>query len=133
MAVSKYQADAMLNAALAYIATADRISVVSTSATTMSDYTQLFTTYALITPHTMTAGDGNGDYTIADGDSGGRKITITAQPTLTVTASATAGGVALGISGTSTVVYVTTCTSQALTSGNTVSIPAWKITLADAT
>ena len=90
MAVSKYQNDSMLDAALNYIATADRISVVSTSASTMSNYTELFTTYALITPHAMTTGAGNGDYTVADGDAGGRKITITAQPTLTVTASATA-------------------------------------------
>jgi hypothetical protein len=133
MAVSKYQNDSMLDAALAYVATADRISVVSTSATTMSDYTQLFVTYALITPHTMTTGAGNGDYTLANGAVNGRMLTVAAQPTLTVTASATAGGVALGINGSSTVVYVTTCTSQSLTSGNTVSIPAWTITLADAT
>jgi hypothetical protein len=29
--------------------------------------------------------------------------------------------------------YVTTCTSQALTSGNTVNIPAWDIEIADPT
>ena len=29
--------------------------------------------------------------------------------------------------------YVTTCTSQALTSGNTVTIPAWDIEFADPT
>ena len=33
----------------------------------------------------MTAGDGNGDYTIANGDNSGRKVTLEAQTAVTLT------------------------------------------------
>ena len=77
----------------------------------------------------LTAGDGNGDFTIADGDTSGRKITIAAQADVTIDATGTATHLALddGID----LIYVTTCTSQALTSGGTVTVPAWAVEVAD--
>lgn len=77
---------------------------------------------------TLTAGDGNGDYTIANGDTSGRKLTVTQQTAISITASGTATHVVLddGVD-----IYVTTCTSQALTSGGTVTVPAWDIEIAD--
>lgn len=71
----------------------------------------------------------SGDFTIANGDTSGRKVTIGAQSGVTVDASGTATHVCLD-NGT-TLLYVTTCTSQALTAGNTVDIPAWKVEIAD--
>ena len=79
----------------------------------------------------VTAGTGNGDYTIADGDTSGRKLTLLAQNGITVSASGTATHVC-GTDGT-TLLWVVTCTSQALTSGNTVNIPQFDIELRDPT
>jgi hypothetical protein len=77
---------------------------------------------------TLTAGDGNGDYTIANGDTSGRKLTVAQQASISISASGTATHVVLD-DGTN--IYVTTCTSQALTSGGTVTVPAFDIEVAD--
>ena len=77
---------------------------------------------------TLTAGDGNGDYTVGDGDTNGRKLTVAQQADVDIDSSGTASHVVLD-DGSS--IYVTTCTSQALTSGGTVTIPAWDIEVAD--
>lgn len=71
------------------------------------------------------------DFTNADGDTSGRKLTVAAQSAVPVDTSGTATHIALlDVSGTR-LLYVTTCTSQALTSGNTVNFPAWDIEIAD--
>jgi hypothetical protein len=79
----------------------------------------------------MTAGVGNGDYTAADGDTSGRKLTVLQQTNMSITASGSATHVCID-DGT-TLLYVTTCTSQALTSGGTVTVPAWDIETSDPT
>jgi len=89
--------------------------------------TEAVTTYALADA-TMVA---DTDYTKADGDTNGRKVTVAAKSTITVDTTGTATHVAL-VDGTR-LLYVTTCTSQALTSGNTVNFPAWDIEIADPT
>jgi hypothetical protein len=73
------------------------------------------------------------DMTVADdgGAGGGRKVTIAEQATITVNHSGTATHVAL--CSADTLLYVTTCTSQALVAANTVTVPAWKIQIADPT
>lgn len=73
------------------------------------------------------------DFTKANGSTSGRKVTVAAKSGVSVTASGTATHVVLARSTDSTLRYVTTCTSQALTSGNTVNIPAWDIEVADPT
>jgi len=78
---------------------------------------------------TLTAGDGNGDYTIANGDTSGRKLTVAQQASIPIDSSGTATHISLD-DGTN-LLYVTTCTSQALTSGGTVTVPAWDIEIAD--
>ena len=89
--------------------------------------TQAVTTFMLasvaMTPTT--------DYTKANGDVSGRKCTMAAKSGVSVTNSGTATHVAI-CDGTN-LLYVTTCTSQALTSGNTVNFPAWKVEIADPT
>jgi len=77
---------------------------------------------------TVTAGDGNGDYTIADGDTNGRKLTVAQQADVDIDTSGTATHVVID-DGTS--IYVTTCTSQALTDTGTVTIPAFDIEVSD--
>jgi hypothetical protein len=71
----------------------------------------------------------SGAFTKSAGTPNGRKTTIAQQANAAVAASGTATHVCL-IDGT-TLLYVTTVTSQALTSGNTVTIPAWTITVGD--
>lgn len=78
---------------------------------------------------TMTAGAGNGDYVLANGDVSGRKLTVQAQSAVPIDTSGTATHVCLDDG--STLIYVTTCTSQALTSGGTVDVPAFDVEIAD--
>ena len=115
-----------LDAALDKVATANVLSACSQQPTTRLE---AITTYALAT-HAMTTGDGNGDYTVANGDINGRKVTVAQQSSVTVTATGTANHVAL--CDATNLLYVTTCTSQVLSAtGNTITFPAWDIEIAD--
>jgi hypothetical protein len=89
--------------------------------------TQAVTTFALADV-AMTV---NTDYTKANGDTSGRKCTVAAKSGVTVDTTGTATHIAL-CDGTN-LLYVTTCTSQALTAANTVNFPAWKVEIADPT
>ncbi len=71
----------------------------------------------------------SGAFAKSAGTPNGRKTTVAQQTNASVTATGTATHVCL-IDGT-TLLYVTTCTSQGLTTGNTVTIPAWTITIPD--
>ena len=122
--MGKAVSDDVLDAALAKIATCTRLVVCSAQPANFAGIAAV-----ALADVTLTAGNGNGDYTIANGDTNGRKITVGAQSAFNVDASGTATHVTLD-DGT-TLHYVTTCTSQALTSGNTVSTPAWDAELAD--
>jgi hypothetical protein len=73
------------------------------------------------------------DFTKANGDTSGRKVTVAAKSSVSVDASGTATHIAIARVADSTLRYVTTCTSQALTAGNTVNIPAWDIEMTDPT
>lgn len=82
----------------------------------------------------MAGGDYTGPAAGSTPTSGkGRKLTMAAKSILGagVTTSGTATHVALATA--SVLKYVTTCTSQALTAGNPVNIPAWNIEIAGAT
>ncbi len=70
-----------------------------------------------------------GDFTLANGDVSGRKHTVAQKSAVPIDATGTADHVAI-VDGT-TLLDVTTCTSQALTSGGTVTIPAWKHEIQD--
>lgn len=78
----------------------------------------------------LTAGAGNGDYTIANGDINGRKLTVLQQAGISIIASGTATHVVL-TDGTN--IWCTTCTNQALTSGGTVTVNAFDVEIADPT
>ena len=118
--MAKKQIDAMLDAALDYVSTnanelylctsepADRAAAISASV------------IAAATPSYSAN---------ADGDTSGRKKTVQQVTDASLTASGTVNHIAL-CSGT-TLIYVTTCTPQAVSSGGTVTIPAWDIEIAD--
>jgi len=71
------------------------------------------------------------DYVPADAAGGGRQCTVGAKAGVTVDQTATATVIAL-VDATR-ILYTTTCTSQALTAGNTVDFPAWIVTIGDPT
>lgn len=101
---------------------ADIMTVCSAEPTTR---TEAITTFKLadvaLTPNT--------DFTKADGDTSGRKCTVAAKNAVPVDSSGTGNHIA--ICDATRLLYVTTCTSQALTAGNTVNFPSWKAELAD--
>ena len=93
-------------------------------------YTEGNATYAL-----ADATMASGDFTNANGDSSGRKTTVAAKSSILIDTSGTATHVALLDVSNSKLLYVTTCTSQALTANgsNTVNFPAWDIEIGDPT
>jgi hypothetical protein len=121
----KVAPDAVMDAALDYIDQADVLRVCSTldSSPTHAEIVTATLASVAITPDT--------DFTKADGDTSGRKVTVAAKSGVSVTASGDANHIALTTTSGSVVRYVTTCTTQTLTSGNTVNIPAWDIEIAD--
>ena len=121
--MAKWVADSVLDAALDAIAAATIMTACSAQPTTR---TEAVTTYALADV-TMDSGD----YSKANGDSSGRKLTVAQQAGVTVDSSGTATHVALCDG--SNLLYVTTCISQALTAANTVTFNSWKIEIADPT
>lgn len=66
--------DAVLDGSLDVIATCTRVSVCSAEPANFAGIAAVS-----LGSYTLTAGDGNGDWTIANGDVSGRKITIGAQ------------------------------------------------------
>jgi len=116
--------DDVLDGAFDVLDQADLMTVCSAEPTTR---TEAITTFKLadvaMTPNT--------DYTKANGSVSGRKVTVAAKSGVNVDSSGTATHVAL-VDATR-LLYVTTCTSQALTAANTVNFPAWAIEIADPT
>jgi len=78
----------------------------------------------------LTAGVGGGDYTKANGDTSGRKLTVAQQASISITGSGDATHIVID-DGTN--IWVTTCTLQTLTSGGTVTVPAFDAEIADPT
>lgn len=119
--------DAVMDAAFDYIDQADVMRVCSTLDATPTHAEIVTATLASVamTPDT--------DFTKAAGDTSGRKVTVAAKSGVSVTTSGDANHIALTTTAGSVVRYVTTCTTQTLTSGNTVNIPAWDIEIAAAT
>lgn len=75
----------------------------------------------------------SGDFNIGNGDTSGRKAAVAEKAGVTVDATGTATHVALLDTSTSKLLYVTTCTNQSLTSGNTMTFQTWDIEIADPT
>lgn len=126
--MAKFVPDSTLDAFLNVIADDGiRVHICSTQPTT---YTEAITTYNLGTV-TTTAGAGSGDWTIANGDTSGRKLTLAQQTGVSITSSGSAQHIAI-TDATDTLYAVTTCTTQTVTSGNTATINTFDIEIADA-
>ena len=120
--------DLVLDAALSYLKeNATQLTVCKDTPTTYGNATTVDANMLAI--HTLTTAD----MTVGNGATG-RMLTIIEQATITVdgSGSQTASHVTL-CAAAANLLYVTTCTDQALTSGNTVTVPQWTITIADPT
>lgn len=124
--MGKVSPNQILDAALDEIATSTRMGVCSAEPANFAGIAAV-----LLANVTVTAGDGNGDFTVGDGDTNGRKVAMTQQADVPIDTSGTATHVTLD-DGTD-LQYVTTCTSQAITDTGTVTIPTWDVEFADPT
>jgi len=85
---------------------------------------------SLLASASLVSGSGNGYFTTTSSSATGRKLTVTAIPSIPILASGTATYVGLvNWSAGSVIKYLTTCTSQALTAGGTVDCPSFDITI----
>ena len=115
--MAKSATDAVLDGSLDIIQqTAKRMFVCTTAA--LTNYTEASATY-MLAQETLTSAD----FTIGPGDSSGRKVAVTAQSSVSISVTGTAGQVA--ICTTEALLIVTNCTTQALTTGGTVTIPTF--------
>ena len=122
--MAKYVHDDVLDAAFSLIKTdCDKMTACSAQPTTFAEGDA-----SLALAEAAMAGS---DFTIADGDVSGRKVTVGQKTGVTVGASGTATHVALLDTANSKLLYVTTCTSQVLTAGNGMTFEAWDIEIAD--
>lgn len=119
--MSKFASDSVLDALLDKVATGTILTVCSTQPT---NRIEAVTNYKL-----ADVVIDSGDFSKGDGTPNGRNLTIAQQDNVGVDSDGTAQHVA--ICDGSNLLYVTTVTSQVLTSGNTITIPAWTITVAD--
>lgn len=124
MATTKWAADSVMDAALDKIATSVMLRVCSG---TSSPADRAAAISATLADEVLTSGD----FTKANGDASGRKVTIAQQPSIAIDATGDATCITLD-DGTN-LLYVTTCTTQTLTSGGTVTVPQWKVEIADPT
>ena len=76
--------NSVFDAALSKIATGNRVSYCTAEPASVADIANL----ALITK-SITPGDGNGDWVIADGDVSGRKLMLAEQPNMSPSADGT--------------------------------------------
>lgn len=88
------------------------------------------TTHANMVSTSLANASVSAQIVLAD-DTSGRKATVPAKSSVTVTTNGTADHVAL--SDGTTLLAVTTCTPQALTTANPVSFPTWKWNIQDPT
>jgi len=128
--MAKLVADAVLDAALQYLEdNVDFLSVCEGAPTTYEHAHSNKGTGA----GKVLASSATPTFTGPADDTSGRKITVDEEAAMTVDVSGAADHVALCDVGSTALLYVTTATEQSLTSGNTVTVPAWKIGIGDPT
>lgn len=115
-----------LDAQLDYIASADTIHACSSQP---ADYSGIAAVE--LANHSMTTGDGGGDYTIADGGSG-RRLTISAQNGVSVDTSGAVNFYALSKS-SNELVYVAPADGKVVTAGASMDFGVWYVETQDPT
>ena len=118
--------DTVLDGGLNVIAdNATRVDICTTEPTTYAEATSTYT----VANYTLTAGAGNGDWTLANGDTSGRKLTLGAQSGNNGTATGAANFLAF-TNGTNTLYGVIDGDGDTVNSGSPVNISAvdvWEV------
>jgi len=124
--------DDVLDAALDEIALATQMTCCSQEPATRTEAITAGT--YMLASVTLTAGDGNGDYTVTIGDTDGQKLIVGVGGN-TVTVSSTGDPDHVALCDATRLLYVTTCTvpGNTITATNDVTFPAWDIEIADPT
>lgn len=123
--MAKFAPDATIDSMFDYIDQSNIMHVCSAQPADYSGIAAVSLASVAMTPDT--------DFTKSDGDVSGRKVRMAAKSGVTVASNGTATHVVLARTSDSTLRYVTTCTSQVLTAGNTVNIPVWDVEVLDPT
>lgn len=119
--------DDVLDGAFDILANGNRL--IALSADPGSDYGAAVNSYMLAITSLA-----SGDFTNANGDTNGRKVTIAQQADVSITNSGNANHIGITTDITSNrVLLITTCTSQHLNAGNTVTFPAFDDEISDPT
>ena len=117
--------DAVADGALDVIATCTRVSACSSQPANYAGIAAVS-----LGSYTLTAGDGNGDWTIANGDTSGRKITLGAQSGNNGTATGAANS--LAYDDATTLHFATAGDGDTINSGSPWTLGAYDVTeLAD--
>src|SRR5262245_61079154 len=123
--MGKFTDDTVLEAALAKVATANRMTITSAQPANFAGIAALLLASAAQTP-----GVGGVSYSAyADGDVSGRKITVQAKTGVNVSNGGTASHVNLD-DGTR-LLHCTTFTGQSVSAGNTINVAAYDVEFAD--
>jgi hypothetical protein len=129
--MAKLVADAVLDAALQYLE--DNVDFLSVCEGAPTTYEHAHSNKGTATGKAL-ASSATPTFTGPVDDAAspyGRKTTVDEEAAMSVAVSGDADHVALCKTGTTVLLYVTTCTLQTLTAGNTVTAPAWKIQIGD--
>lgn len=118
--MAKWANDSVLDAPLDAVATSNQLIVTSSQPANRA---------AAISGALASISVDSGDFAKADGSPNGRKLTVAQQENISITSGGNATHVCLVDS--SNLLIVTTVTSQALTSGNTLTVPSWEIRITD--
>jgi hypothetical protein len=122
--MAKFLSDTILDTALNYLK--NNVTQMAVCSQQPADLTGAVTTYKLALKTGLNSSSFTGP---ANGDTNGRKLTTNVQTSVAVDTGGTATHVAW--CSASELLFVTTCTSQVLTSGNTLTIPAHKVEMGD--
>lgn len=120
--MAKWANDLIMDAALNTIKGDSRIMTACNAQPTTR--TEAITTFKLADVAMATA-----DFTISDGDTNGRKVRMAEKADVPVDTTGTA--IYVAICDATNLLLVTTCTSQLLTQGNTVTFPVWDDEISD--
>lgn len=124
--MAKFANDLVMDAAFDFvIAEAERLVVAA------GDASGVYASLAAIALADVTVD--SGDFSKANGDTNGRKLTVAQQTAVPIDSSGTATHVHIVDDTGTRILLTTTCTSQALTAGGTVTVPTWDDEIGDPT
>lgn len=116
--MAKFASDDVLDAALAVVASADRMVVLSGQPASYAAATASPLAQASVAP---------ADFSLAPGTGGGRRLAVAARAGLVAQAAGTADHVALLDTVGQRLLYVTTCPDQPLLAGSPLNVAGWQV------